>query len=80
MEVLLNSGLRALTTPSRFSNSIPVSFDVVESPALNASPALAKPAKPPAFPDVAAAVTVFRLLIFVSLARPLIHSQIKPPL
>ena len=50
------------------------------SDALNASPALAKPAKPPAFPDVAAAITVFRLLIFVSLARPLIHSPIKPPL
>ena len=80
MEVLLNSGLRALTTPSRFSNSIPVSFEVVESPALNASPAWAKPANPPAFPDVADAVTVFRLLIFVSLARPLMHSPIKPPL
>ena len=81
--MLLNSGLRALTTPRRFSSWIPAGNpeDVTESPALaNASPALAKPAKPPAFPDAADAVTVFRLLICVFLALPLMHSPIKPPL
>ena len=46
----------------------------------SASPAFAYPTKPPAFPDVSDAVTDFRLLIFVFLALPLIHSPINPPL